>query len=227
MEADYRPNVYASIFITLPLATLVLVLRLLARRTTRAGYGIDDWLAVVAFIGALAYSIDNLVFLFGFGLGRPLKDGPSHLTEEERLERSYLLIWLSSLTYTIGIGFAKFAILTFYWRLFKYSSSRIAIQAVLVLCVTWFIVRILLLTLSCMPTSAYWDLARRATHCHVTSNIYFFSTGLTHAVLDVVILVLPLIEVIKMHLPLGQKLAVMALFGFGALCLCFVDSCHP
>jgi hypothetical protein len=46
-----------------------------------------------------------------------------------------------------------------------------------------------------------------------------------------------------MHLPLGQKLAVMALFGFGALCvprgdtsfpgltcqqcLCFVDSCHP
>ncbi|EXM19561.1 hypothetical protein RAB80_009370 [Fusarium oxysporum f. sp. vasinfectum] len=217
MEVDYRPNVYASIFITLPLAALVLVLRLLARRTTRAGYGIDDWLAVVAFIGALAYSIDNLVFLFGFGLGRPLKDGPSHLTEEERLERSYLLIWLSSLTYTIGIGFAKFAILTFYWRLFKYSSSRIAIQAVLVLCVTWFIVRILLLTLSCMPTSAYWDLARRATHCHVTSNIYFFSTGLTHAVLDVVILVLPLIEVIKMHLPLGQKLAVMTLFGFGAL----------
>lgn len=94
-----------------------------------------------------------------------------------------------------------------------------------------------------MPTSAYWDLARRTTHCHVTSNIYFFSTGLTHAVLDVVILVLPLIEVIKMHLPLGQKLAVMALFGFGALCvpcgdtscpgliceqcLCAVDSCHP
>jgi hypothetical protein len=30
MEADYRPNVYASIFITLPLAALVLVLRLLA-----------------------------------------------------------------------------------------------------------------------------------------------------------------------------------------------------
>ncbi|KAF9774447.1 hypothetical protein IL306_007524 [Fusarium sp. DS 682] len=68
-----------------------------------------------------------------------------------------------------------------------------------------------------MPTSAYWDLARRATHCHVTSNIYFFSTGLTHAILDIVILVLPLIEVIKMHLPLGQKIAVMALFGFGSL----------
>jgi hypothetical protein len=94
-----------------------------------------------------------------------------------------------------------------------------------------------------MPTSAYWDLARRATHCHVTSSIYFFSTGLTHAVLDIVILVLPLIEVIKMHLPLGQKLAVMALFGFGALCVSRGDleclvltsaqclrldySCHP
>lgn len=79
---DYRPNLYASICITLPLAAIVLALRLLARRTTRAGYGIDDWLAVVAFvryfafqplvcnatadtgflqIGALGYSVDNLV----------------------------------------------------------------------------------------------------------------------------------------------------------------------
>jgi hypothetical protein len=47
---DYRPNVIASISITLPLAAIVLVLRLFARRSTRAGYGIDDCLAVVAFV---------------------------------------------------------------------------------------------------------------------------------------------------------------------------------
>ncbi|KAF4454411.1 hypothetical protein F53441_3037 [Fusarium austroafricanum] len=217
MAADYRPNVYASICITLPLAAIVLGLRLIARRTTRAGYGVDDWLAVVAFLGAVGYSVDNLVFVAAFGLGRPLKDGPPHLTEDERLERSYLLIWLSSLTYTIAIAGAKFAILAFYWRLFKYTSSRIAIQVVLILSAAWFLVRILLLTLQCMPTSAYWDIARRATHCHVTSRAFFFSTGLTHAVLDIVILVLPLIEVVRMHLPLGQKLAVMSLFGFGAI----------
>lgn len=47
---DYRPNVIASISVTLPLAALVLILRLFARRATRAGYGIDDWLAIAAFV---------------------------------------------------------------------------------------------------------------------------------------------------------------------------------
>lgn len=47
---DYRPDVIASIAVTLPLAALVLVLRLVARRMTRAGYGFDDWLAVLAFV---------------------------------------------------------------------------------------------------------------------------------------------------------------------------------
>jgi hypothetical protein len=214
---DYRPNVIASISITLPLAAIVLVLRLFARRSTRAGYGIDDCLAVVAFIGALGYSIDNIVWLIGFGLGVPLKDGPAHLTHDERLERSYVLTWISSLMYTTAISSAKFAVLTFYWRLFRYSHTRIAIQIVLVLCVLWTLVRIFLLTMQCQPTAAYWDLDRRGTHCHVKSSIYFFSTGLTHAVLDVVILILPVVEVSRMRLPLGQKLAVMGLFGFGAL----------
>ncbi|RFN45595.1 integral membrane protein [Fusarium flagelliforme] len=213
---DYRPDVIASIAVTLPLAALVLVLRLVARRMTRAGYGIDDWLAVLAFVGALGYSIDNLVYL-DYGLGIPLKDGPSHLTEDERLERSYIFTFIASLTYTVACGFAKLAILTFYWRLFKYSHSRIAIQIVLVLCIAWFIVRMFLLTMQCQPTSAYWDIDRRDTHCNVPSSTYFFSTGLTHLILDVIILLLPLVEVYRMHLPIGQKIAVMGLFGFGAL----------
>lgn len=81
----------------------------------------------------------------------------------------------------------------------------------------WLLVRIFLLTLQCLPTSAYWDIDRRATHCHVNNTTYFFSTGLTHAALDIIILVLPVIEVVKMHLPTGQKIAVIALFGFGTL----------
>ncbi|QPC70713.1 hypothetical protein HYE68_001465 [Fusarium pseudograminearum] len=214
---DYRPPLIASISITLPLAAIVLVLRLFARWSTRAGYGIDDCLAVVAFIGALGYSIDNIVWLIGFGLGVPLNDGPAHLTHDQRLERSYLLTWISSLMYTTAIASAKFAVLTFYWRLFKYSHTRIAIQVVLILCGLWTLVRIFLLTMQCQPTAAYWDLDRRETHCHVKSSIYFFSTGLTHAVLDVIILILPVVEVSRMRLPLGQKLAVMAMFGFGSL----------
>lgn len=44
------PNVYAAIAVTLTLAILALVLRLIARRITTAGYGLDDVLAVAAFV---------------------------------------------------------------------------------------------------------------------------------------------------------------------------------
>jgi hypothetical protein len=44
------PNIIASAAITLPLATLALIARLIARRITKAGYGIDDALSVVGWV---------------------------------------------------------------------------------------------------------------------------------------------------------------------------------
>lgn len=47
---DDTPNIIASAAITLPLATLALIARLIARKITKAGYGIDDALAVVGWV---------------------------------------------------------------------------------------------------------------------------------------------------------------------------------
>lgn len=47
---DDTPNIIASAAITLPLATLALIARLIARRITKAGYGIDDALSVIGWV---------------------------------------------------------------------------------------------------------------------------------------------------------------------------------
>jgi hypothetical protein len=47
---DDTPNIIASAAITLPLATLALIARLIARRITKAGYGVDDTFAVVGWV---------------------------------------------------------------------------------------------------------------------------------------------------------------------------------
>ncbi|KAM6506941.1 hypothetical protein FALCPG4_018754 [Fusarium falciforme] len=214
---DYAPNVYASVSVTLTLATLALVLRLIARRLTTAGYGYDDVLAVIAYFSALGYTLVALIWAAYYGLGRPIEDGPQSLTVEERLQKSWLMLWLSSLTYSFAISFSKFAILAFYWRIFKYSGIRIPIQVLFGMTIVWFLLRLFLVTLQCIPIQALWDASVKDANCSIKDSAFFFATGLTHVLIDIAILALPVIEVGKLHLPAGQKVAITALFLFGAL----------
>ncbi|KAF4459630.1 integral membrane [Fusarium albosuccineum] len=215
--ADYTTNVSVSIGVTLPLAAVALVLRLISRRLTTAGYGYEDIFAVIGFFGAVAYAAVSLIWLLHYGLGRPIADGPKDLTEAERLEKAWILTWLGSETYTFGIAFSKFAILTFYWRIFKYTRIRIPIQILSVLAVSWFILRILVVNLQCIPIQALWDKSIKDAQCNIKESTFFFSTVLTHVIIDCMILTLPAVEVGRMHLPTGQKIAVIALFMFGTL----------
>ncbi|KAJ3542911.1 hypothetical protein NM208_g3859 [Fusarium decemcellulare] len=216
---DDTPNIIAAAAVTLPLATFALILRLVARRITKAGYGWDDVFAVVGWIGSLGFLINGMIWMRN-GLGRPME---YHLTEDFTFEKKQRIasiqLWCSSMTYTFAIAFCKFAILTFYWRLFKYSDIRVPIQVISVLTVCWFVLRLFMVTLQCIPTSAFWNesIEGKAEKCHVKESTFFFSTVLTHVLLDCAILALPAIEVGKLHLPKGQKIAVIALFMFGAM----------
>ncbi|KAF4975591.1 hypothetical protein FZEAL_7644 [Fusarium zealandicum] len=216
---DETPSIYAAAGVTLPLATIALALRMVARRITKAGYGWDDAFAAVGWLGAVGILTNGLVWI-GNGLGRPMEEGLSDdYTYDDKLRTAWLQLWLTSFTYTFAIAFSKFAILTFYWRIFQYSDIRIPIQILSVVTVGWFILRLFLVTLQCIPINALWDLAgaARAAKCHVHESTFFFSTVLTHVLLDCAILALPAIEVGKLHLPKGQKVAVILLFMFGIM----------
>lgn len=121
------------------------------------------------------------------------------------------------MTYTFSIAFSKFTILAFYWRVFKHSSIRIPIQVLLGASVAWFIMRLFMVTLQCIPTRAFWDITLKAEKCKLKESAIFFGTVLTHVILDLLILVLPVIQIGKLQLRYGQKIAVIALFMFGIL----------
>ncbi|KAH7268352.1 hypothetical protein B0J15DRAFT_578458 [Fusarium solani] len=219
---DYSPNIIASFCITFPIATLVVILRLISKRMTTTGYGLEDILAVCSwtFPGLL---IRCCIGLADYGLGRPIEQGlSSHLSLDEKIKVSWLILWCSSILYSFTIAFCKFSILCFYWRLFKYSSVRIPVQVLSGLTLAWFILRLFLVTLQCIPIRGLWDHSVKHT-CGVNETVFFFATVLTHVLIDCAILALPIIEVGKMHLPKGQKIAVIALFMFGGLvCLASV-----
>lgn len=157
-----------------------------------------------------------------FGLGKIVENGPQDLTTTERVEKAWLMLWLSSMTYTFAIAFCKFAILTFFWRIFQMSDIRIPIQVLFVITICWFIVRLLLVSLQCIPIKARWDFSITEKTCGIRESVFFFSTVLTHVIIDFAILCLPALEIRKMHLPFGQKIAVIGLFTFGALYACIL-----
>ncbi|KAF4453300.1 hypothetical protein F53441_4030 [Fusarium austroafricanum] len=216
---DDTPNIIASAAITLPLATLALIARLIARKITKAGYGPDDVLAVVGWVGSLALMINGMIWLKD-GLGKPMEVGlTDDFTFHDKNRLAWIHMWTTSFTYTFAIAFSKFAILAFYWRLFQFSDIRIPIQVLSCITVAWFLLRLFMVSLQCLPLTVLWDGTQeeKDAKCHIKESTFFFSTVLTHVLIDCAILILPAIEVGKLHLPRGQKFAVIALFAFGAM----------
>lgn len=145
---------------------------------------------------------------------------PDSITGDEReaiLQQARFLSYLNSLCYASSIACSKIAILTLYWRLFRISSIRIPILVMLVMVVVWIILRTFMLTFRCVPVQSLWDYSITDKVCNLDSGEFFLGTITTHFIMDIAILILPIIEVARLSLPTGQKLAITALFLLGAM----------
>lgn len=63
---DHTSAIYGAVSVTLVVATVSVIMRLIARRMTKAGYGYEDTLAMIAFVGllpcrAMLHLADNLI----------------------------------------------------------------------------------------------------------------------------------------------------------------------
>jgi len=145
---------------------------------------------------------------------------PESVPTDEReaiLQQARFFAFLNSLCYASSIACSKIAILSLYWRLFSISSIRIPILVMLVMVVIWIILRTFMLTFRCVPVQSLWDYSITDKVCNLDSGQFFLGTITTHFIMDLAILVLPIIEVARLTLPKGQKLAIAALFLLGAM----------
>ncbi|KAF5560213.1 integral membrane protein [Fusarium napiforme] len=234
--AGLQPDIYTAISITWVAAFLALGLRLKARRMTKMNLWFDDYFAIIAlFVAVLCIKLlfrHNLLYATTSNSDRSrllrlgthsYKLGQSILTiadptEANRIQdRSRLLLWICELLYASSIAFCKLSILCFYWRVFQYTSIRYAIIVLLVAVSIWITIRTFIVIFHCVPVRAYWDKSIQGAKCPFNEANFFFATILIHTTMDCVILILPVIEVMKMTLPLSQKLAVVGLFTSGTI----------
>ncbi|KAJ4182462.1 hypothetical protein NW767_013827 [Fusarium falciforme] len=163
------------------------------------------------------YSATVLEWTIHWYLGQYM---PDDLTDAERdliLHNGRFIGFFNSLTYAFAIASAKLAILFLYWRIFQLSSIRLPMQIMITMCFIWIIVRTFMTIFRCLPVQAYWDKTIPHAVCRIQDTEFFFSTVLTHFLMDLAILVLPIIEVFKLRLRIGQKIAVAGLFVVGSI----------
>ncbi|ORY17503.1 hypothetical protein BCR34DRAFT_439635, partial [Clohesyomyces aquaticus] len=202
-------NLYICLSITFAAATLVLVLRLIERRITKLHIWYDDWLAIFAFKFAIPWCA-LVLWWVQISLGLHHADNP--LPQAWVLEQSRLILWLVELIYSFSLPCAKLSILALYWRMFSRSTIRVPIQIVGVCVMIW--LTTILTILHCIPVQKFWQPSIPG-HCAIADSAWFFGTVLTHPILDILVLSLPIIEIWRLQLPFAQKVAVTWMFMFG------------
>ncbi|RGP77199.1 integral membrane [Fusarium longipes] len=229
-----KSDIICAVVVTWVAALLAQIARVFARRMTKVQWWWDDYFCLGAFIVGIGYNVvmiycnypptrvtvDQVANWIELGtetwyLGTTIPETVSDVEYENINLNARLMQFLISMTYSYSIGFSKLSILLFYWRIFKQSAIRIPIQVLLGLSVAWLILRTFMVTFHCIPVQAYWDKSIEGAVCKINDSQFFFGTCLTHFALDIVILALPIIEVFKLRLRMGQKVAITALFVIG------------
>ncbi|CAK7213668.1 hypothetical protein SBRCBS47491_001883 [Sporothrix bragantina] len=198
--------VVAVVFAVLSLG--MLLLRLYLRCRILKATGLDDWTMLVAQILALAVSAMTVVET-RYGLGRHLKDVSP---ENEVNQLTYL--YINVILYNLTMNVIKISFLLQYDRIFQADGIRTVCFGMMIFVVVWAIVQGLLLGLACVPLSLL--LPTTARWCLPTLPVWYASAAV-HMVTDAIIFLVPLPSVVRLQLPLRQKLAVLSIFclGFG------------
>ncbi|KAF4452168.1 hypothetical protein F53441_4906 [Fusarium austroafricanum] len=220
--AGLQPNIWAGVAIPWLAALTSLILRVCARRMTKLKWWFDDYFCVLAFLFATGYCGIMVQWTLHTYLGVYIPDSIPTDEREAILQQARFLAYFNSLCYASSIACSKIAILCLYWRLFRISSIRVPILVMLVMVVIWIMIRTFMLTFRCVPVQSLWDYTIKDKVCNIDSEKFFLGTITTHFIMDVAILVLPIIEVVRLTLPTGQKLAIGALFLLGSI-VCFAS----
>ncbi|KAL8408570.1 hypothetical protein RB594_007126 [Gaeumannomyces avenae] len=111
--------------------------------------------------------------------------------------------------------FAKLSILLSYTRIApEHSLFRRFTWGSMALVVAIAVASLFALWLQCRPISTYWDLGEQAPVC-LSEGLLMFSLAVANVATDLLLAVLPMLTLAKLNLPLGQRIATIALFSLG------------
>ncbi|KAJ4418763.1 hypothetical protein N0V82_005328 [Gnomoniopsis sp. IMI 355080] len=188
------------------LSTLFVGLRFLARHIKNIPYGPEDWTCLFALIALFGCSALNYTMVAN-GLGRHVDTLPA-----SQIVTCLKCLLALECMYNVTMVAVKFSFCFLYLRLFPMLKYRVCAIAGFIL--TFGCTFIIVGLLQCTPMEKIWEPTHPGT-CLNTTAIFLSNAGL-HIFSDVMLLILPITQVVKLKVELVMKLSLISIFMLGA-----------
>ncbi|KAL4877421.1 hypothetical protein BJY04DRAFT_222170 [Aspergillus karnatakaensis] len=192
-------------------ALVTVVLRVLARRIRSLPLGLDDYLIMLATLIFIPSTILAVTTVIKGGVGL-------HMHEVTQEAREYALKSLIPLQCLYGFGGAlvKTSFMALYYRIFGTKKSlRIAIYITFIIVWGWGLCTIFESFLLCHPIEYNYNPFRAGGGKCADRIAAYIAIGVINIVTDLMVMVLPVPYVLKLQLPIGRKVVLVATFGLG------------
>ncbi|KAF4778685.1 hypothetical protein HER10_EVM0008810 [Colletotrichum scovillei] len=190
----------AIVIILLSIATFSVAGRLIAR----GKYG-----PALLFVAATA----GMVIAIGqAGAGRHVWA----LSVDDLVQTSKLL-YIYSFVFCTAVLTTKISILLFYWRVFMGNmlSFRFSIWTGAFLVGSYPVYFMITMGVCCSPLSHYWTQFKGTTGTCINVGRFFFILAIINLITDVILLVIPVPEILKLQMRKDKKIAVCGILGLG------------
>ena len=213
---DRSSQVVGASIVLIVLPTIAVLLRLLSRWISRAGFWWDDAVVILAMIFAWGPNIVNLVSVH-HGLGKHVYSQPEPL--EILLIQSKILYSFEFL-YILAINTIKYSILLFLYRIFPIAQFRRILKFALAYVISFSTTCVLVTIFQCVPIHDFWDTLggrfspRDGGRC-INVKFYFLIAGAINTVTDFALLALPIPILWRLKTGRPQKLLLTGIFTMG------------
>lgn len=227
-----RSRILLTISLVIGATALVSVCMRMYVAVRQASFGMDDTACLVAYAASVPVTIVCCVTsLHGFGQdtwASPVEDIFLTLKVSRRTGRihsSWLVLMLRKLVYASQIsyfpasGFTKLCFLFFFLRIFPVQWVQRAIRALIWATAVYIVVFMVTMIFACKPISAVWtSWTKESTpeYCINQKAFYFAAAGCNIA-LDVLVVLVPIPELLKLKLSRRKKIFLVAIFSVGAV----------
>ncbi|KAJ5941347.1 hypothetical protein N7516_001515 [Penicillium verrucosum] len=198
--------------VCLPLAFLIVSLRLYTRLWITCSAGVDDVLIVVGLIFAIAMAVITSIATEQWGMNRHIWD-----IESDRFIAVRKLNLCFQLLFLVSSCFIKISLLCFCRRLIgkvNFALYNWAFLLSIVFVAGSSVLFIVISIFQCSPIHAYWEINTESYHC-MDDGAIVFSASVINIFTDLLVTALPMPLIWSLRLPARQRLAVISIFALG------------
>lgn len=181
-------------------------------------FGPDDWVVLAALVVGTPCAFINRFGLVNNGIGKDAWAlGPDTVSDFA------FYFYMMEVLYAAALALVKMTFIAFYFTIFSSASSRTWTRPLLWVAVAFDallgIISVCVAALQCLPVSYYWSRYKDPSatgHC-IPIEPMAWANGVLSVAFDLMIILIPLVEVSKMMMRWQKKASVIVMFLVGTL----------